>query len=281
MKASTLELTIDPPAPERPKAAAWLPMHGAAPPGAELVTDHDGREWYDRIRVALPSGLAADFVLIPRKLRSDPSSFYIMANKVTVGQFRAFASAAPLAITDSRWLSGAKAGDKDLNNSNERHPVFRVTAVDALAFARSLGGNLPTVRQWEQAAGKSAGSPSDGPYRGVWDSNSPGKITVRRGSDGPLPVGESEQDVSPFGCYDMAGNGREWTRDIAGAGNRTLPLPSPTDEDRVILRGKSYASRTPWRFADGNAERAEAQYYLTPSPYTTFRVVIEPPAKMD
>ena len=36
-----------------------------------------------------------------------------------------------------------------------------------------------------------------------------------------LPVGTAIRDVSIFGCRDMTGNGREWTRTIARQETRT------------------------------------------------------------
>ena len=30
----------------------------------------------------------------------------------------------------------------------------------------------------------------------------------------PLPVGSRAKDISLYGCRDMAGNCREWTRDV-------------------------------------------------------------------
>lgn len=121
------------------------------------------------------------------------------------------------------------------------YPIVDVTLADALAYCEWLSGKLgltctlPTEFQWEKAA------------RGVdgrlypWSNEPPRpelahlRPTHTLGLDyyfynlfvkprrelarsgwywrigAPLPVGSIPQNVSPYGCYDMAGNIWEWT----------------------------------------------------------------------
>ena len=76
----------------------------------------------------------------------------------------------------------------------------------------------------------------DGPYKGTWNPNSPLRIALTE----HRRVGEAEDDVSPSGCRDMAGNGREWTRSLFGL-RQTLPLAEPMQTVNVLLRGKGLA----------------------------------------
>ena len=71
-----------------------------------------------------------------------------------------------------------------------------------------------------------------------------------RREKGPLPVGQATKDKSLLGCNDMAGNGLEWTREIAGIEHRTVPQASPQLDDFVMLRGRSYTNPKPLTFAE-------------------------------
>jgi hypothetical protein len=262
-----IELTVEPAPPPPVPPGNWphvSPGYERAP-GAAVVKDADGRLLYDRIVAAPPDGLSAEFVLIRRNSSAptDPPTFYIMVDKVTVRQFRAFAQAKPDQVSSREWEKGGKANSQDTRNANDVHPVFRVTAGDANHFARWLGGTLPTARQWDKAAGRFEENPGEGPYRGTWDGTDNRHLAVNRRTEGPLPAGQADQDVSHFGCRDMAGNGREWTCDGAGP------------DGRVWLRGRSYTAAAPLCFADLTSDGVSAQFAEVASPFTSFRVVVE------
>src|SRR5207253_4148310 len=72
---------------------------------------------------------------------------------------------------------------------------------EAAAYAEFAGKSLPTVYEWNQAAG--IGFNSDV----VQLSNFSGKS--------PVPVGAT-RGMNPFGAFDMAGNLKEWTANAAG-----------------------------------------------------------------
>jgi hypothetical protein len=111
---------------------------------------------------------------------------------------------------------------------------------------------------------------------GIWLSDwLPGDIAINRGRDGPMNVGEARYDESPYHCRDMAGNGREWTRDLFGSPPRFVPLENPVKTDSVNLRGQRYNMRLPWLFQKVDRDDLEVDSYLEPSPYYGFRVVVE------
>src|SRR5262249_48101657 len=132
------------------------------------------------------------------------STFYIMQDKVSVGLFRQFAREHPDRVKSSAWEELAK-------RRADQQPVLGAAALDAQRFAAWLGGDLPTQKQWQKAAGlyeKNRSLGRDlGPYVDPWNE---GEISVRRTEDqGPMDIGTATHDRSLLGCRDMAGNGRE------------------------------------------------------------------------
>jgi formylglycine-generating enzyme required for sulfatase activity len=147
------------------------------------------------------------------------------------------------------WL----AADADL-------PAFGMSADEADAMARVLGGVRPTKEQWDKAAGF---DPKKPPAAVIGGS----KPAVNRRTEGPRSVKE-KLDVSVFDILDMGGNGTELTRD------RTDAL----DDKLVILRGQRHTAPYPLQFADLEEQQTtpQVQFYKAHSPFTGFRVVIEP-----
>lgn len=161
-------------------------------------------------------------------------------------------------------------------------PAFGMTVDQALACAVWIGGELPSVDQWDLAAGFWDRQGRNGPALGK-------RVAVGLRGEGPWPVDASPtDDISPFGIRDMAGNGLEFTRNVtrvhqeegpAPDAVRVVPLDRPRPEDLVILRGNrlnaaaplSYATLEAWR----NPRNAMVQNYSTGSPFTGFRVVLE------
>ena len=90
------------------------------------------------------------------------------------------------------------------------HPVVGVSWYEATAYARWLGKDLPTREQWWRAAlGDTHGA-------FPWGNDvKTAEIRANFGLVGTGPVGSYPLGVSPFGCFDMAGNAREWLRDPA------------------------------------------------------------------
>ena len=102
------------------------------------------------------------------------------------------------------WSGGTFAEDK------ANHPVAGVSWYEANAYARWLGKELPGREQWWRAA--------LGDGRGPFPWGNDVRTTEARanfGLVGTRPVGSYPLGVSPFGCFDMAGNVREWLREPA------------------------------------------------------------------
>jgi formylglycine-generating enzyme required for sulfatase activity len=114
----------------------------------------------------------------------------------------------PVAPT-AGWEGQSPPADK-LN-----YPLVGITWYDALAYCEWLSERtgrsytLPSEVQWEKAARGTDGRIY--PWGNDWDEN-----RCNHDSDQITPKDAYSEGSSPYGCYDMVGNVREWTRTIWG-----------------------------------------------------------------
>jgi serine/threonine protein kinase len=227
----------------------------------EIVEDSAGRKWHRELIVTMPDATDALFVLVEKQKPDDPPSFYIMKHKV---RNNLFADWLRITRKDINWrpLAGKIGG---------LLPAVNMTADQAADMAAWLGGKLPTPAQWDAAAGWSQRAGRPGPAQGP-------RVAVGRRAEGPRSVFDSLDDVSPRGVCDMAGNGTEFTRRLADG--RDLPVAGVGSRALVILRGKRWSAPEPLTYAelDEQQKDPQVQFYGCPSPFTGFRVALEPPA---
>jgi serine/threonine protein kinase len=186
-----------------------------------------------------------------------PDPFYIMEDKVWVELFQLFADENPKMIQSSGWKNG----------QNKLWPALGVSGEEAEKFATWLGGRLPTTEQWDQAAGKNWDAEGwTWPFQKAADLAENWKSGVAAGKLlQPWNVGKASQDISPYKCRDMSGNGIEWTRLKDG---ETTPF-------LVELRAASHRDAKPFSFKE--LEKAGSGFFHRSRPETGFRVVIELP----
>jgi hypothetical protein len=249
----------------------------------------NGTKVYDRIVRPFPDARLV-FILIPKSPPTDLPPYYIMQDKVSNRVFVHFAKHNQDASRDSQWQKGAEIepdrplGFKDYLD----YPVMRVTVDEARTFALWLGGDLPTDRQWDKAAGRFDGA--IGPFGGhghVSDDREKEEFGIGKKT---YPGNRTVVAESKFHCRDMAGNGFEWTRTVGDSdgkpGGDNVPFENPGWEGRIRLRAMTYMSNAPFRF-DRLLTQPDFKYrFKDPDvngPVDTadvgFRVVIEiPPA---
>jgi serine/threonine protein kinase len=117
------------------------------------------------------------------------------------------------------------------------YPVVGVSWYEAIAYGRWVGKDLPTWGQWWRAA------LDDSSNVFPW-GNDVQTVESRANFNlaGSRAVGSYPLGVSQFGCYDMAGNVREWLRD-------TLP----GTQDKLVVGG-SWQDPS-YMFEPGHAEK--------------------------
>jgi serine/threonine protein kinase len=224
------------------------------------------------------------FVLIPPG-DDDLPPFYISKFKISNGAYeRFFATKAKQLNLTADWKAGAAVGTGSTGiDRRDDYPVFGVHAEEAYLFAQWLGGDLPTPKEWDKAAGahRDARNRGDGPFKGPWQKNAKEpEVAVNRGAEGPLPNGAATKDYSYYGVQDMAGNGLEWTRKVQGSTTVDfLPLPRELRKEQilVILRSRSYQDPDPLQFTNLTTDLdTGGKPYLVSAQDTSFRVVLEP-----
>ena len=103
-------------------------------------------------------------------------------------------------ITQPRYWEDAKWNQPD-------HPVVGVSYYEAEAYAKWAGKRLPTEKEWEKAARGTNGR--EYPWGNDFDKDKCN--TIESGIGATSRVTRYPNGVSPYGCYDMAGNVWEWT----------------------------------------------------------------------
>lgn len=122
-----------------------------------------------------------------------------------------FAEAMQL-LVDRSGLPGPRTWlNQEFPQGTENHPVTDITWYEAAAYAEFAGKSLPTIFQWEKAARDGAWNP-----HGVvlpWGPLNPQETISHRANfegESPVDVESYEFGISPYGCYNMAGNVKEW-----------------------------------------------------------------------
>jgi len=140
-------------------------------------------------------------------------------------------------------------------------PVTGISFFEAEAFARFVGGRLPTEAEWEFAGrgedgmiypwGMAEPTPRMANY-------APDFVPVRRA---PSPVGRFARNRSPFGCMQMSGNVFEWCTDYyhfdTPARRSGVDFVEDRPSERRVLKGGAWTT-------DADRIRLAARWSYTP-----------------
>jgi iron(II)-dependent oxidoreductase len=118
-----------------------------------------------------------------------------------------------------------------------RIPVTHVDWFQANAYAKWVGGRLPTEAEWENACRGNDGNTFS------WGNHLPSPLLANYiGSGLPLPSVVGSYPAGAHGLYDMSGNVWEWTSTL----DRPYPYVAddgredPTGTDARVLRGGAF-----------------------------------------
>jgi formylglycine-generating enzyme required for sulfatase activity len=204
------EVASEPPRLGPPFGLEERTAEGQAP--RRFVNTRDGSEvvWLPGARILSRTHRGA---LQPGPARLvDVGPFLLSAREVTGAQYLRF-----VAETGHR-----EPRFRDRFEEEPDWPVLGVTASDAAAYARWAGGRLPTLHEWQRAAGGAEGRTYP------WGEASPSPKLARYTQGtlallpplAPVAVGSFPAGASPEGILDLAGNAEEWCMaradDLAG-----------------------------------------------------------------
>jgi len=155
--------------------------------------------------------------------------YYIDIHEVTNSQYKVYLDSSKVE-PPHRWENGNYGFGED------GLPIISITWDAARAYALFVGKRLPTEAEWEKAARGVDGRRF--PWGNDWDP--------RRANNGDqlMPIMSFPSGVSPFGCYDMAGNAAEWVDAWYEAYPRTeadvLPRGIPDRNEQFRKRKRVY-----------------------------------------
>jgi formylglycine-generating enzyme required for sulfatase activity len=118
----------------------------------------------------------------------------------------------------------------------EDFPAEGVSWSQATEYARAVGKRLPTEAEWERAARGDDGR--EFPWGAEF--NVEFANTKEKDRDGVVKPGTLLGGVSPFGCFDMAGNVYEWTQNWYEAYPGNTQVTKDYGQVYRVLRGGSY-----------------------------------------
>ncbi|MGA1871733.1 MAG: SUMF1/EgtB/PvdO family nonheme iron enzyme [bacterium] len=182
--------------------------------------------------------------------------FYIDIYPVTNEKYCMFLNhVKPDPIKFKRWIGfwskvKSKHGNFHYRERYRKHPIVGVSLAGAMSYCKWAGKELPSEVEWEKAARGTIGNIY--PWGNRWDRHK------ARNCDSSLPfifgtckVDKYPQGKSPFGCFGMAGNTWEWTRDRWSIG-------SSKDKGVENVEGKGQVVRGGW--FGGNESLCRACY---------------------
>jgi len=166
------------------------------------------------------------------------NKYYIGKYEVTNAQYKKFCDATGHA-QPSQPSDPGFSGLSNYFTNYPNYPVVNVSWNDAKAYCDWAGLRLPTEAEWEKAARGTDGRKYL--WGNTWDAAKCNSSERGDSYEYTSPVGSFPSGVSPYGCYDMAGNVWEWCNDWYGenyyANSPSSNPAGPASGDDRVLRG--------------------------------------------
>ncbi len=193
--------------------------------------------------------------------------YYIDIHEVTNAQYKAFLDSTQMEAPP-KWLDG------NYGIGEDGFPVISVTWDEAVAYATWVGKRLPTEAEWEKAA---RGTDTRSfPWGDSFDR------ALANNGDRLLPIMSYHAGVSPYGCFDMAGNAAEWVDGWYAAYPRgpsdVLPKGVPDrnelfSKERRVYRGGSWNTFSKYLRCSNREHTSPGKRWV----YVGFRCAMAPP----
>ncbi|MEE3663752.1 SUMF1/EgtB/PvdO family nonheme iron enzyme [Brenneria sp. g21c3] len=224
--------------------------------------------------ILIPSGIAyvgSETVSESPMVEVNIDTFRISKYQVTNYQFREFIINGGYDKPDN-WSEEGYAWLKHTNNvqpafwnenrySGNNQPVTGVSFYEAEAYAKWLKCRLPTEVEWEKAARGTQG------LTYPWGKEEPTLAIANFAPDyvpveiASVDVDQFPENISPFGCIQMAGNLYEWCSDYFHTDTPQQRFIDFYQETRVsrrrVLKGGAWTT-------DASRLRAAARWSYTP-----------------
>ncbi|KAF0243762.1 MAG: serine/threonine protein kinase [Planctomycetota bacterium] len=175
-----------------------------------MGTNREAQAGRDRVVKLIPVDVVyvkgGMFLYGEARAEKDLGSYWIQAREATCDDWAAFLAVAKVAgkdVAPPKSWSSAKPPE-----GQGGLPVRGAAFADVLEYAKwkGPGWRVPTEEEWEKAA-----RGEDGRLYPWGNDFDPLKSNVANRSTVPLFPATKAGDVSPCGCFDMAGNVMEWT----------------------------------------------------------------------
>ena len=193
-----------------------------------------------------------------RKTDHEEPQRSVTLDAFAIGTYHVNNSQYALYVKETGYRQPLYWGDERFNRKD--YPIVGINWFEAnnfLDWINNITGmnyRLPTEAEWEKAARGTDGR--EYPWGNKWDA---GKANTSESQLKRLtPVGSYPEGVSPFGCYDMAGNAYDWCSDwFHEETYKHSPSENPmgaAEGRRKVVRGGSWLPRG--EFAARCANRA-------------------------
>ncbi len=174
------------------------------------ATHVPAQEGLQRVNRLVPPGMAwvpaGPFLYGEKNEEANADGFYLQKREVTVAEWEQFLEASRAAGTEIPAPKSWVGGKPPEGSGVLAMQGITWSAASAYAAWKGAGWRIPTEREWERGA-----RGVDGRIYPWGNAFAAGKANVARHSPGVMAPGSLAGDVSPTGCFDMAGNVMEWT----------------------------------------------------------------------